>query len=131
MRRIFPILSLHLKSFFKTPSAWVLMFVLPLLFSWIFGGLSSSSTENKPVVNIVDSHSEISGQITNLLKKNEHYSWKTVALKTARANVTDEKVVAAIVIPSDIEKRIANQQVFFDIIIQKKTQDYLALVPYL
>ena len=54
-----------------------------------------------------------------------------MTLKKARANVTDEKVVAAIVIPDDIEKRVAKQQVLFDVIIQKKTQDYLALAPYI
>ena len=40
MRKIWTIISLQLKDFFKSPGAIVLMFVLPILFSWIFGGMS-------------------------------------------------------------------------------------------
>ncbi|EKN62684.1 ABC-2 type transporter [Neobacillus bataviensis LMG 21833] len=51
MRKIWTIVTLHLKEFFTTPGSLVLMFVMPALFSWIFGGISVNSEQNKPIVN--------------------------------------------------------------------------------
>lgn len=131
MRRMLPILSLNLKNFFKTPGAIVLMFVMPVVFSWIFGGMSANSEKNQPVVNIVAGKSEINTQIIKLLKKDQHFKWETVSLQNAQKNVSNEKVVAAIVIPDNIEKQIENQDSLFDVVLEKKTEDYLALAPYL
>lgn len=131
MRKIFPILSLQLKSFFKTPGALVLMFIMPVLFSWIFGGMSADSEQNKPVVNIVGDRTEASVQITKLLKKNRNFKWETATLKKARENVSNEKSIAAVVISEDIEKRLTEQQTLFDVIVQKKSQEYLALSAHL
>ncbi|GHH99623.1 ABC transporter permease [Neobacillus kokaensis] len=131
MRRIFPILSLNFKNFLKTPGAIILMFVMPVVFSWIFGGMSMNSERNKPVVNIVAGSDEISEQISKLLKKDQNFNWEMAALKKARENVLEEKVLAVVVIPKDIEKRITGNLALFDVIIQKKSQDYLALAAYL
>ncbi|MCM3571291.1 ABC transporter permease [Neobacillus mesonae] len=131
MRRIFPILSLHLKSFFKTPAAFVLMFVMPVLFSWIFGGMSVNSKQNKPVVNIVADRNETNTEIIKLLKKDKNFKWETETLKKARENVSNDMVIAAVAIPEDFQERIIGQRALFDVILQKKSQDYQALNAYL
>lgn len=127
MRKIWTILSLHLKEFFKSPGTLVLMFVMPALFSWIFGGISVNSEQTKPVVNVVSGDSPVHTEILHLLKQDEHYSWKKVTRKQAEKNVSAQDVVAAVVLPNDISQRITEKKPIFDIILQRKTENYLAL----
>lgn len=131
MRKTWTILTLHLKKFFKSPGAIVLMFVMPALFSYIFGGMSVKSQETKPVVNIVVGKGEFSTEVYNLLKKNEQYTWKKTSLKQAKSNVSEQDAIAAVVIPDDLKQRIAEKQSLFDVVIQRKTEQYYALNPYL
>jgi ABC-2 type transport system permease protein len=131
MRKIVTIISLQLKGFFKSPGAIVLMFVMPVLFSLIFGGMASNSEENKPLVNIVIKQDEDSLRIVDLLKKNNHFEWKKVSLSQAKKNVGEQDAVAAVVIPTEIQQRMMNKSPLFDIIVQRKTEDYLALNAHL
>jgi ABC-2 type transport system permease protein len=131
MRKILTISWLHLKEFFKSPGAWVLMFILPILFSWIFGGMQVESEQNKPVVNVVVNEGNSTNETFGLLKKNNDYKWKKVTLQKAKSNVSEQESIAAVVIPTDIEKRIKDNKPILDIILRSKTEDYLALEQYL
>ena len=131
MRKIWTIISLQLKGFFKSPGAIVLMFIMPVLFSLIFGGMVANSEENKPLVNIVAKQDENSTSIVELLKKNNHFKWKRVPLSQAKKNVAAQDAVAAVVIPPKIQQRMIDKSPLFDIIVQRKTDNYLALYPHL
>ncbi len=131
MRKIWTIAANNLKKFFKSPGAIVLMFVMPALFSWIFGGISVKSEQNKPVVNVVEGKSDINSEVVNLLKKDNQFKWKIVSLKQAKKNVSEEDAVAAVVIPDDLRERIMEKKPLFDMILQRKTNDYLVLSPHL
>ncbi|NHC41702.1 ABC transporter permease [Bacillus sp. MM2020_1] len=131
MRKIWTIISLQLKGFFKSPGAIVLMFVMPVLFSLIFGGMVANSEENKPLVNIVAKQDENSTRIVELLKKNNHFEWKKVPFSQAKKNVAAQDAVAAVVISAEIQQRMIDKSPLFDIIVQRKTDDYLALYPHL
>ncbi len=131
MRKIWTIISLQLKGFFKSAGAIVLMFIMPVLFSLIFGGMVANSEVNKPLVNIVAKQDENSTRIVELLKKNNHFEWKRVPLSQAKKNVAAQDAVAAVVIPPKIQQRMIDKSPLFDIIVQRKTDDYLALYPHL
>jgi ABC-2 type transport system permease protein len=131
MRKIWTITSLNLKEFFTSPSSIVLMFVLPIMFGWIFGGMTLGSESNKPIVNVVVDEEGASEEIVQLLKKNDHFEWKSETEQQAKINVAAQKVVAAVVISENIEQQIAEKRPLFDIIVQTKTEDYLALHPHL
>ncbi len=131
MRSIFAIASLHLKEFFKTPSSIVLMFVLPIIFGIIFGGMSTNSETTKPLVNIVTYKGEVNSQVVNLLEKNGDYQWEKASEKQARQNVLKQDAIAAVIIPDDIGKRLTENKPVLDIIVQRKTEAYLGLVPHL
>jgi ABC-2 type transport system permease protein len=132
MRKILAIAWLHLKEFFKSPGAVVIMFILPVLFSWIFGGIAVKSEQTKPTVDIViDEEDQQSSKIFTLLKNNEHYQWNKVSLKKAQTNVEEQESVAAIVIPANIQERIVQKQPMFNVILRSRTEAYLALVPHL
>ncbi|MEH7254688.1 ABC transporter permease [Neobacillus niacini] len=131
MRKIWTVAWLHLKEHFKSPGALVLMFILPGLFSWIFGGIAVESEQNKPIVDVVMNEEGLGAEMFNLLKKNEHYQWNKVTLKQAKENVEKQDTVAAIVFPADLQGRITNKQPLFDVILRSRTEDYLALAPHL
>ena len=131
MRKIWAITSLNLKEFFTSPSSIVLMFVLPIMFGWIFGGMSLGSEANKPIVNVVVDEEGASEEIVQLLKMNDHFEWKSETEQQAKINVSAQEAVAAVMIPENIEQRISEKQPLFDIIVQTKTEDYLALHPHL
>jgi ABC-2 type transport system permease protein len=131
MRRIWAIAWLHLKEFFKSPGALVMMFILPGLFGWIFGGIALESGQTKPVVEVVMNGEEHGTEIFNLLKGNEHYQWRKATLQEAKKHVEEQDIVAAIVIPTDIQQKIIEKQTLFDVILHSRTEDYLALEPHL
>lgn len=132
MLKIRAILFLHLKEFFTSPGTLALMFIMPILFSLIFGSIAVNSNKKKPVVDVVMvKKGQINLEIAELLKKNDHFTWKEVTLKQAKENVASQKAVAGILIPANIEERITGQKPLLDIMVQKKSEDYLALVPQL
>jgi ABC-2 type transport system permease protein len=131
MRKIWTIVRHQLRDFFTTPGSVVLMLVMPVVFSFIFGGLALSSEGNKPIVNIVVHNDGLNAKIVDLLKKNNQFEWKKVSLPQAKENVSGQDAIAAVVIPTNIQQRITDNQPLFDIILQRKSEGYLALSPHL
>ncbi len=131
MRKVLTVLFLHVKEFFKSPGVLVLMFIMPAVFCFIFGGIAVNSEVKKPVVNVVSNKDKLSSEIVNLLKKNDQFQWKKASLKQAKENASSQKSVAAVVIPASVGQRIAKQKSIFEVIVERKSEDYLALSPYL
>ncbi|OCA85706.1 ABC transporter [Bacillus sp. FJAT-27225] len=131
MRRVWAIAFLHVKEMFRTPSAWVVMFVMPLLFSLIFGGMASNSDRSKPVVAVAGGGAPLTGQAVKLLTGNDQYKWKQVSEKDAMSLVKEQEAIAAILIPDGIEERIGGTEPLFEIIVQRETREYTGLYPYL
>lgn len=131
MHRIWNIQMLHLKGHAKSPGAWVLMIVMPVVFSYIFGGMAMNSETAKPLVNIVAKDDAISAEVVKLLMKNDQYDWEKVPEATAKENVVDQEAIAALVIPDNLLQRIAKDDSLFETIIQRKSEQYLGLEPFL
>ncbi|WP_040205513.1 ABC transporter permease [Neobacillus jeddahensis] len=132
MLKIWTIISIRLKEFFKSPGSLVLMFVMPALFSWIFGGIAVNSEQSKPLVNIVlKGDSKVNTEIVKLLKKDDHFEWKMESRSQAEKNVAEQDALAAVVLPADIGERVRVKKPIFDVIVQRKSEDYLALSGFL
>ncbi|WHX42362.1 ABC transporter permease [Mesobacillus sp. AQ2] len=133
MLKVFSIAVLHLKTLFKTPSALILMFVMPIMFSLIFGGIGSggSSEKNKPVVMVVESKEDVDGSIMKLLSSNSQYKWQRASEKAARDSVDNQKAIAAVVMADSMIGNYEQEQPLFQMIVQRKTQEYLALNNYI
>ncbi len=131
MRRILAIQWFHTKEFLKSPAVWVLMVVLPTVFSFIFGGIAVNSVSNKPLVNIVVSEGAVNAQVLKLLMKNDQFQWEEASEKQAKENVLNQETIAAVVIPKNISERITENEPLFDVILQRKSEQYLGLAPYL
>ena len=131
MHKFLAIAWLHLKSQFTSPAAIVLMFVMPIMFSVIFGGLGSGdSVKNKPLVLFVGANDETHKQTVKLLTANEQYRWQESAETDARERVLNQEAIAAVKIADEIPGQLERAEPLFEIIVQRKTQEYAALSRY-
>ena len=132
MRKVMSIAILHLKTLFKTPSAIVLMFIMPIMFSIIFGGIGSDgSSQDKPVVLMVAAEDESNSRIMDLMSSNDQYSWLKADEKQARSSVENQEAIAAVLIAESIAENMELGKPLFQIVVQRKTQEYLALSSYI
>ncbi|WP_059173798.1 ABC transporter permease [Bacillus sp. FJAT-27445] len=131
MRKILAISLLHLKEMSRTTSVWVLMIVMPLVFSLIFGGMAGNAETNKPLVLYSAESDELSSHTANLLTGNKQYKWKKVSAREARQAVSEQKAIAAVIIENELEERLAKKEPLMTVAIQRETMEYLALYPHL
>ncbi|NKE06482.1 ABC transporter permease [Mesobacillus selenatarsenatis] len=131
MRKVLPIAFLHLKTLFKTPSAIILMFVMPIFFSIIFGGIGSEGASgDKPVVMMAAKNDESYSRILDLVSSNRQYIWLKTDEKQAREAVENQEAIAAVLIADSIVQSHEQKKPLFQIVVQRKTQEYLALSSY-
>lgn len=131
MVKILTITRLHLRTMLTSPAGILLMFVMPIIFSIIFGGMSSEETTKKPMVSIVAGKDETSKQTVHLLKKSQQYEWVEMTEEEAKDYVKEQKAIAAIIINENLSKQITNKQPLFNVINLRETQEYLALNTFL
>lgn len=132
MRKVMSIATLHLRTLFKTPSAIVMMFIMPIMFSIIFGGIGSEGSQlDKPVVLMVAEEDESNNRILDLMSSNDQYSWIKADEKRARSSVENQEAIAAVLIAGSTVENKAMGKPLFQIIVQRKTQGYLALSSYI
>lgn len=114
----------------KTPVTLIFLFVMPTIFSLIFGSLSSGE-QVETEIPVVQSEGKYAEELIHLLEQNDEYVWQQESLETARQLVADREVIAAVVIPEDVEERLIEKDALFDVIVNQKTEQYLVLSPYL
>lgn len=130
MREIKSIILFRLKLMLKTPVTLIFLFVMPTIFSLIFGSLSSGE-QVETEIPVVQSEGKYAEELIHLLEQNDEYVWQQESLETARQLVADREVIAAVVIPEDVEERLIEKDALFDVIVNQKTEQYLVLSPYL
>lgn len=131
MPKILAIAWLHLKSQLSSPAAIVLLFIMPIMFSVIFGGLGSGdSVQNKPLVLIVGAQDEANIQTIRLLSANEQFTWEESDEVSARDRVLNQEAIAAVKIADTILDHLEKEEPLFELIVQRKTQEYAALHRY-
>jgi ABC-2 type transport system permease protein len=131
MNKVLTITWLRLKMMLKSPGGIVLMFVMPLIFSVIFGGISAEGKKSKPLVLLVADNSEASGETVALLMENSQYQWQEVNEKEAREKVQAKEAIAAVILADELIAQVENELPIFEVINQHETQEYLALQPIL
>lgn len=130
MREIITIVLFRLKLMLKSPATIVLLFAMPIIFSLIFGSLQSNGEQERSKIVLVPSNDEYSEDFEALFLQNDRFAWQIESLDTARSLVANSDVIAAVVIPNDIESRLTNKKALFDVIVNQKTEQYMAFSPY-
>ncbi|MEI4789224.1 hypothetical protein WAX46_02415 [Bacillus sp. FJAT-53060] len=75
MHKILAIITLKLKETLKSPLTLIFLFVMPIVFSIIFG--STASDTKKPTVAFIlePNQDELDQEIFQILKKNTKFLW--------------------------------------------------------
>lgn len=122
------IVIFRIRYMLKSPATIVLLFVMPLVFSLIYGNLNFGEASTAlPKVAIVAAHNELGQETAKLLSGNPQYDWVEAGDEEARKLVADQQVIAAIIVPENLMKRISEGNALFDIIVNKKVEQYIAL----
>ncbi|MCR2823743.1 ABC transporter permease [Lederbergia panacisoli] len=112
MRRISAIMIFELKRMFQKPQSYLLMFGMPILFTFIFGALFSGETEAKPSIAVVDGdQSTLSRALINELKSKDILDMSIENASDASAKFEDQKVTGYIRIDEEFEKQVLENEI--------------------
>ncbi|MCP1529358.1 ABC transporter permease [Bacillus pumilus] len=131
MHKISAIIALKLKETLKSPVTLIFLFVMPIVFSFIFG--STASDTKKPTVAFILEHSDgkLNQEIFHILEKNTKFHWIKTTESEAKDLVYDEKAVASVKVASQLKSQLKENKEIFDVTVYKKTEEYAILSPYL
>ncbi|MCR8657568.1 ABC transporter permease [Paenibacillus endoradicis] len=122
------IVIFRIRYMLKSPANIVLLFVMPIAFSLIYGNLNfGEGSTAPPKVAIVVAHNELGQETAKLLSLNPQYDWIEAESEEARELVADQKVIAAVIVPDDLTERLRMGDSLFEIIVNKKVEQYIAL----
>ncbi|MGM5472517.1 ABC transporter permease [Bacillus pumilus] len=130
MHKISAIVALKLKETLKSPLTLIFLFVMPIVFSFIFG--STASDTKKPTVAFIQEPSEgkLNQEIFQILEKNTKFLWVKATESDAKDLVSEEKVIASVKVANPLKSHLKDKEIF-DVTVYKKTEEYAVLSPYL
>jgi ABC-2 type transport system permease protein len=103
MKQIMALCLFEVQRVFKQRKNWILMVVMPLVFTLVFGGLTGDGA-NKVKVALVDQEGTKASQaLADRLAKSDMLEISRPALADAQGQLDDGKVSALIVIPEKYE----------------------------
>ncbi len=130
MHKILAIIALKLKETLKSPLTLIFLFVMPIVFSFIFG--STASDTKKPTVAFIQepSQGKLDQEIFQILEKNTKFLWVKATESDAKDLVSEEKVIASVKVANPLKSHLKDNEIF-DVAVYKKTEEYAVLSPYL
>ncbi|MBG9818402.1 ABC transporter permease [Bacillus safensis] len=130
MHKILAIITLKLKETLKSPLTLIFLFVMPIVFSFIFG--STASDIKKPTVAFIlePSQGKLDQEIFQILEKNTKFLWVKATESDAKDLVSEEKVIASVKVANLLKSHLKDKEIF-DVTVYKKTEEYAVLSPYL
>ena len=109
MKQMLAICLFELKRMLKKPRSYLLMFALPLLFTFVFGGLigGGAGTYNGVPIALVDlDNSTVSKGLTEQLQKEKLMSIRLNTLDQAKQLIEKKKISGVITIPKGFEAHL-------------------------
>ncbi|WP_252505005.1 ABC transporter permease [Sporosarcina sp. Marseille-Q4943] len=111
MKRIATICLFEMKRTFKKRSAYVMMFAMPLLFTFIFGALFGSGSEKKWRLALVDEdRTPFSEQVVKRLMTNEMITFEPVGEEQAKEMLAGQEVQGVVTIGKDVAEKFLSKQ---------------------
>lgn len=111
MRRIVAIAVFEIKRMFQKPQSFLLMFGMPLLFTFIFGGLFSEGEENKPIISVVDQDkTTLTKTLIDEVKSKGLVDISIDDSQTADQKFDDQKIAGYIQLTSGFEKELLDKK---------------------
>ncbi|MBS4220933.1 ABC transporter permease [Bacillus sp. FJAT-49711] len=112
MRRISAIMIFELKRMFQKRQSYLLMFGMPILFTFIFGALFSGDTEVKPSIAVVDDdQSTLSQALIHELKSKNMIDISIENANDAKTKFDGQKLTGYIRIDEGFEEQVLKDEV--------------------
>ena len=114
MKRIWTLATFEWKRMFKKPQSYLIMFGMPLLFTFVFGALFSGEggESQMPYVAIVDQNQSIvSTSLVHRLEESDLMDTEILSLEEAEQHLSDQAITAYIAIDSSFEQTLMDGEV--------------------
>ncbi|WP_066295624.1 ABC transporter permease [Bacillus sp. FJAT-29937] len=111
MMKIWAICQFELKRTFKKPSAYLLMFAMPLLFTFLFGSLFGGSSDQTIHIGIVDKdQTELSTGLITQLKSSELVTFHDVEAAEAKNLLVQQEIQGVFTIKKGLATQLFQQE---------------------
>lgn len=111
MRKIVTICLFEIKRTFKKKSAYVLMFAMPVLFTFLFGSLFGSSSSVELRMAIVDEdQSAVARHIIKRLLVDEMITYEVLSAEQAAIRLEGREVQGVVIIKEGVADRMSKSQ---------------------
>ncbi|WP_408015230.1 ABC transporter permease [Rossellomorea arthrocnemi] len=111
MRKIISIARFEIKRLFQHRRTLLLLFGMPLLFTFIFGGAVTGNGEYKPEILVVDEdRTGLSQELINELKGTDAFSFKKGNAKSVAEKFDKQEITGYIRVENGFEDKWKNQE---------------------
>jgi ABC-2 type transport system permease protein len=111
MRKIISIARFEVKRLFQNRRAFLLLFGMPLLFTFIFGGVITGDGEYKPEIAVVDEdQTEASHALINELKASDSFTFTKGNSKRAAEQFDNQEITGYISVGKGFESKLQNEE---------------------
>lgn len=117
MGRIWSISIFEIARVYQKPSSYVLMFVMPLIFTFLFAGVGGSNEGTQFKIALVDhDQTTISQELVEKIRQDAMLDINITELSEAEKQLNDKSISGMIMIPTGFAKQLFNgeqSEVFF------------------
>jgi ABC-2 type transport system permease protein len=107
MLQIFALVWLEIKKLLRMPSSLVIMFVMPLLFTFIFGGLFGGEESQKTRITVVDQdQTMLSKAFIKRLSQDPIMEVKQASQSVGEEELKEKKIAGLVIIPKGFAEKI-------------------------
>ncbi|MDX8344946.1 ABC transporter permease [Rossellomorea sp. YZS02] len=111
MRKIISIASFEIKRLFQKRRTLLLLFGMPLLFTFIFGGAVTGNGEYKPEIFVVDGdQSNLSQQWINDMKASDAFAFKMGSAKSVAEQFDNQEITGYISVEKGFEDKLQSEE---------------------
>ncbi|MBW3111532.1 ABC transporter permease [Bacillus sp. MCCB 382] len=111
MRKIISIASFEIKRLFQKRRTLLLLFGMPLLFTFIFGGAVTGNGEYKPEIFVVDGdQSNLSQQWINDMKASDAFAFKMGSVKSVAEQFDNQEITGYISVEKGFEDKLQSEE---------------------
>ncbi|KPL57972.1 ABC transporter permease [Rossellomorea vietnamensis] len=111
MGKIISIAVFEVKRLFKNRRAFLLLFGMPLLFTFIFGGVITGGGENKPEIAVVDEdQTEASQALVNEMKASDSFTFTKGNAKRVAEQFDNQEITGYISVEKGFESMLQNAE---------------------
>lgn len=111
MRKIIAICLFELKRTLKKPSIYLLMFAMPLIFTFLFGSLFGGNSDQTIHIGVVDEDkTDLSSQLITQLKTNELVTYHVGTESEITDLLSQQEIQGAFIIKEGFAEQLIQQQ---------------------